>query len=192
MNDNPPTCLVILAGGQSRRMGKDKAVISLDGERLIDRAIARYASSVNRIWLSAASDFDTGLDIITDDADAPGGPVGAIYTIAAHLPILCPEAIGFVTMPVDAPFAPDNLIAKLSTVAGCAVAQGPERLHPVFGYWRCDIVNTVRGTHEIGERSPSLQWLARQCDAQLVSWPDEDIFMNINTADDLAEAEAQI
>lgn len=192
MNDNPPTCLVILAGGQSRRMGKDKAVISLGGERLVDRAIARYTSSVDRIWLSAASDFDTGLDIITDDPDAPGGPVGAIFTVAAHLPILCPEATSFVTIPVDAPFAPDNLIGRLSTVPGCAVAKGPERLHPVFGYWRCDIVNTVRGTHEIGERSPSLQWLARQCDAQLISWPNEDIFMNINTPEDLADAEAQI
>lgn len=191
MNDNPPICLVILAGGQSRRMGKDKAAISLDGERLVDRAVTRYRPLADRIWLSAASDFDTGIDIISDDPDAPGGPVGAIFTIAAHLPILCPEAAGFITIPVDAPFAPDNLVQRLGTVAGCAVAQGPERLHPVFGYWRCDIVNSVRGTHEIGEQSPSLHWLARQCDAQLVSWPDEEMFMNINTPDDLAKAEAQ-
>lgn len=191
MNDNPPTCLIILAGGQSRRMGQEKATIRLDGQRLIDRIIAQYQPSVDRIWLSASSDFNTGLDIITDDPDAPGGPVGAIFTIAAHLPILCPEATGFVTIPVDAPFAPDDLISRLTAVPGCSVAQGPKRLHPVFGYWRCDIVNSVRRTHEIGEQSPSLHWLVRQCDAQLITWHDEHAFANINTPEDLAAAEAR-
>ncbi len=192
MNDNPPICLIILAGGMSRRMGREKATIQLDGQRLIDRAIARYQPSVDRIWLSAPDDFHTGLDIISDDPDMPGGPVGAIFTIAAQLPILCPEATGFVTIPVDAPFAPDDIISRLSSVSGCSVAQGPRRLHPVFGYWRCDIVNSVRGTHDVGERSPSLHWLVRQCDAKLVTWHDEDAFININTPEDLAAAETQI
>lgn len=192
MNDNPPTCLIILAGGQSRRMGQEKAVIKLGGQRLIDRTIARYQPSVDKIWLSASSDFNTGINIITDDPDAPGGPVGAIFTIAAHLPILCPEATGFVTIPVDAPFAPDDLISRLTDVPGCSVAQGPKRLHPVFGYWRCDIVNSIRRTHEIGEQSPSLHWLVRQCDAQLITWHDEQAFMNLNTPEDLAAAEAHI
>ena len=199
MNDNPPTCLIILAGGQSRRMGQDKAAIRLDGVRLIDRAIGRFQSSADRIWLSASDDFDTGVDIISDDPDMPGGPVGAIFTIAAHLSMLCPEAEGFVTIPVDAPFAPDDLIRRLSSVPGCSVAQGPQRLHPVFGYWRCDIVRAVCEAYRISkqsgslhEPSPSLQWLARQCDAKRISWPDEQAFMNINTPEDLAQAEVQI
>lgn len=192
MNDNPPICLIILAGGKSRRMGQEKATIRLDGQRLIDRAIERYQASVDRIWLSASNDFNTNLDIITDDPDAPGGPVGAIFTIAAQLPILCPEAIGFVTMPVDAPFAPNDLVPRLSAVPGCSVAQGPKRLHPVFGYWRCDIVNSVRGTHDLADRSPSMHWLVRQCDAQLITWHDEQLFININTPEDLTAAEANI
>lgn len=192
MNDNPPICLIILAGGQSQRMGQEKATIRLDGQRLIDRAIERYQASVDRIWLSASSDFDTDLDIITDDPDAPGGPVGAIFTIAAQLPILCPEAIGFVTVPVDAPFAPDDLVSRLSAVRGCSVAQGPKRLHPVFGYWRCDIINSVRGTHDMGEQSPSMHWLVRQSDAELITWHDEQLFMNINTPEDLTAAEAHM
>lgn len=199
MNDNPPVCLVILAGGQSLRMGQDKATIRLDGARLIDRAIARYQSSADRIWLSAASDFGTGIDIISDDPDMPGGPVGAIFTIAAHLPILCPEAVGFVTIPVDAPFAPDDLIPRLSAVPGCSVAQSPRQLHPVFGYWRCDIIRDVsetyrnnKQTESLHQPAPSLQWLVRQCNSQLVSWPDEQAFMNINTPEDLALAEATI
>lgn len=192
MNDNPPTCLIILAGGQSRRMGKEKATIMLGDQRLIDRAVARYQPSVDHIWLSASSDFGTGLDIISDDPDAPGGPVGAIFTIAAHLPILCPEATGFITIPVDAPFAPDDLLSRLIAVPDCSVAQGPKRLHPVFGYWRCDIINSIRETHELGEQAPSLHWLVRQSNAELITWHDEHAFMNINTPEDLVAAEARI
>tara|TARA_R110000772_G_scaffold256395_2_gene372942 strand:+ start:1444 stop:2022 length:579 start_codon:yes stop_codon:yes gene_type:complete len=192
MNDTPPTCLIILAGGQSRRMGQEKASIKLGGQRLIDRAIARYQPSVDRIWLSAPDDFDTGLDIITDDPNMASGPVGAVFTIAAKLPLLCPEATGFVTIPVDAPFAPEDLISRLTAVPGCSVAQGPKQLHPVFGYWRCDIVNSVRETHQIGERSPSMHWLVRQCDAQLITWHDERAFINLNTPGDLAAAEIHI
>ena len=190
MNENPPSCLVILAGGQSRRMGQDKAVIQLDGQRLIDRAIARYQPSVDLIWVSAPGDFGTGVEVIADNPNMPGGPVGAIFTIAAHLSSLCPEATGFVTIPVDAPFAPDDIISRLSAAPGCSVAQTPQRLHPVFGYWRCDKVNRVRGTYEVAGRPPSLHWLARQCEAEAVVWRDEGAFININTPDDLTAAEA--
>ncbi|MEP3225882.1 MAG: molybdenum cofactor guanylyltransferase [Parasphingorhabdus sp.] len=191
MNDNPPTCFVLLAGGESRRMGREKATLELHGQRLIDLAISKYKPQSDHMWLSAASDFNTGLDIISDDPDTPGGPVGALFTIAAQLPILCPGALGFITAPVDAPFSPDNLITRLSAVPGCSVAQGPDRLHPVFGYWRCDIVNSIRTTHDLDARAPSLHWLVRQCDSQIITWPDEDSFRNINTPEDLVAAEAQ-
>ncbi|MEH6757530.1 MAG: molybdenum cofactor guanylyltransferase [Parasphingorhabdus sp.] len=192
MNNNPPACLIILAGGQSRRMGQEKATIKLGGQRLIDRAIERYKPLVDQIWLSAQSDFDTGLGIIADNPNAASGPVGAIFTIAAQLPKLCPEAKAFITIPVDAPFAPDNLISRLTAVPGCAVAQSPKRLHPVFGYWRCDTINDIRETHQQGKKSPSLHWLVRQCGAQLITWHDERAFTNLNTPEDLAAAEPLI
>ena len=63
------SCLVILAGGQSIRMGSDKTVISFEGQRLIDRLIDRYAGTADRILLSAREDYGTGLAIINDDPD---------------------------------------------------------------------------------------------------------------------------
>ena len=189
MNDNPTSCLVILAGGQSRRMGQDKATISLGGERMIDRVIARYETSVDRIILSSPHDFGTGLDFIADDPNAPGGPVGAIFTLATAIAGRYPDVPGFFTAPVDAPFAPIDLITRMDAPQSCAVASGPDRLHPTFARWDCDIVNTVRNTHNIENAAPSLQWLARQCDAAIVEWTDEQCFMNINTPEDLQVAE---
>ncbi|QJB69252.1 molybdenum cofactor guanylyltransferase [Parasphingorhabdus halotolerans] len=189
MNDNPTRCLVILAGGQSRRMGQDKATIALGGERMIDRLIARYNTSVDRIILSSPHDFGTGLDFITDDPNAPGGPVGAIFTLATAFAGRCPDVAGFMTAPVDAPFAPIDLIKRMNARQGCAVASGPDRLHPTFARWDCNMVDTVRRSHNIEDAAPSLQWLARQCDATIVEWPDEQSFMNINTPEDLFVAE---
>ena len=186
----PPntTCLVILAGGQSSRMGTDKAVIRLGGERMIDGVIRRFAGKAQRMWLSARNDYDTGLPIIPDDPQAPGGPVGGIYSVAGRMQAMGID--GFVTVPVDAPFAPADLIERLSASGGCAVAEDGQRMHPTFAYWRCAVVNSVRGTHDHGERAPSLQWLARQCGAGTVTWPEERLFLNINRPDDLAVAVA--
>lgn len=188
MTGNPAVCLVILAGGESRRMGTDKAVIELNGERLIDILIRRFSAKADPIFLSAKQDYGTGLPIIPDDPDAPGGPVGAIFTVSAKLLGMRTDVAGFVTVPVDAPFAPEDLTQRLTADGRCAVAQDPERMHPTFAYWRCDVVNAVRATHDHGDRSPSLQWLVRQCASESVTWTDPTQFINVNRPEDLATA----
>lgn len=190
MTSRPAACLVILAGGQSSRMGSDKAVIEFEDERLIDRLIGRFATKTDRIVLSARDDYGTGLGIISDDPGMPDGPVGAILSVAARLQNGQAGMDGFVTVPVDAPFAPADLIERLSASGGCAVAGDHQRIHPTFAYWRCDIVDTVRATLKPGERAPSLQWLAEQCGAETVHWPDPGPFMNINRPEDLITAAA--
>tara|TARA_R110000824_G_scaffold252106_2_gene440819 strand:- start:16875 stop:17465 length:591 start_codon:yes stop_codon:yes gene_type:complete len=189
MINNPSVCLVILAGGQSTRMGTDKAVIDFDGRRLIDILISRYPTIADPIILSARQAYDTGLPVISDDPEAPDGPVGAIFSVAARLQRHEPQIAGFVTVPVDAPYAPADLIERLCASGSCAVAQDQQRLHPTFAYWRCDIVNRIRDAYEPGERAPSLRWLADKTDAKTVTWSDEGLFLNINWPEDLVAAE---
>lgn len=191
MASNPSTCLVILAGGQSTRMGTDKAAVEFAGQRMVDIQIGRFSDKADCLKLSALRDYGTGLDIIMDDPDGPGGPVGGIYSIAAALGRGRRGIAGFVTVPVDAPFAPDDLIERLSKRGNCAVAGDNQRIHPTFAYWRCDIVNSIRATHDIGAIAPSLHWLARQAGAQTVIWSEEKVFANINRPQDLKIAEQQ-
>ncbi len=190
-NDGETQCLVILAGGQSSRMGQEKAILKLGDSRLVDIAIKRFEPQTDKVYLSSSTDLGTRLDFIPDNPEFPAGPVGAIYSIAAVLPNIRPRAAGFVTVPVDAPFAPDDLITRLQNSSQCTVASDSDRLHPVFAYWRCDIVNAVRKAHDLGGTAPSLHWLARQCNSMVVQWPDTGAFSNINTPDDLIRAEKQ-
>ncbi|WP_430428326.1 molybdenum cofactor guanylyltransferase [Parasphingorhabdus sp.] len=192
MHDNRPPILVILAGGQSARMGSDKALITFGDMRLIDHQIHKYAGIADHILLSAKDDLGTGLTHIADDPDMPKGPVGGIYSIAAKLVDLHPSAAGFLTIPVDAPFISTELLGKLAEQTDTCLAQCDDQLHPTIAYWRSDIVNTIRKTHDLGERSPSLRWLARQCGAESLVWPDPDSFTNINTPEDLVAAATRI
>ncbi len=192
MNDNHEDMLVILAGGQSRRMGQDKAALELGGTRLVDLLIQKYTAHAGQIILSAPHDYGTGYEFVADDPDSPPGPVGAICSVARHLRMKFPRLPGFVTVPVDAPFAPDDLVDRLTRDGHGAIASDGERIHPTFGYWRCDIVHSVCGTHDMDQCAPSLHWLARQCDAQVVEWTDAACFTNINTPDDIVEAEARM
>lgn len=185
MNDNRITCLVILAGGQSRRMGRDKALVEFQGKRMIDHIVDRFRNQVGKMVLSAAQDYNTGLQHIPDRTGAIGGPVGAIFSLSQHFTENEPTTAGFVTVPVDAPFAPEDLVERLAEKPSCAIAGTNGQLQPVFAYWRCREVEAIRHSHDSGSKSLSLHWLARKCNAQVIEWNDDLGFANINTPGDL-------
>lgn len=74
---------IVLAGGQSRRLGTDKAAIMIDGERLIERAV-RVLREVTQPVIVIADranryELRDGTPVICDDS--PGnGPLGGIVT----------------------------------------------------------------------------------------------------------------
>ena len=74
----------VVAGGRSRRMGSDKALLRWGNGTLLDHAIARLQAVTDdvRILCGAVPSYqDRGLPVITD---GPGGP-GALVGILAGL-----------------------------------------------------------------------------------------------------------
>lgn len=177
--------LVILAGGQSRRMGRDKAKVQIHGKRMIDHMIDRFAHHQIPIILSATQDYGSGLQHIADNPDNPAGPVGAIFTLSDYFSQHGSQLSGFYTVPVDAPHAPIDLLERLKSPDTCTVAASENQLHPVFAYWKCSIVEAVRHSYEPDSKTPSLHWLARQCRSEIIEWDDNRGFTNINTPEDL-------
>src|SRR5271155_912558 len=99
----------ILAGGESSRMGRDKALLELNGEPMILRA-ARLVETVaaNPVIVGVPERFSAlGLEVIADDWPA-AGPLGGIATalrasrarwnliVACDLPYLTKEWLEFV------------------------------------------------------------------------------------------------
>ncbi len=188
---------VILAGGLARRMGgQDKAFLMLQGAPLLDRAIVRLGRQVDTLAINSNSDaalFERfALPLIPDLDDTRAGPLAGVLAGLSHA-----ESAGashIVTVAVDTPFFPDDLISRL-----CAAAKGQgvplacaatgERTHPVFGLWPVALRDNLAAALDNGERKVD-RWTAQHGCAIATFEPDPfDPFFNVNTPDDLAEAE---
>ncbi len=77
---------VVLAGGESRRMGQNKALMPLGGERLVDRVMRVLRESCSALLMVTNSPdvyADVGIDMVGDIW--PGkGSLGGIYSAIEH------------------------------------------------------------------------------------------------------------
>jgi molybdopterin-guanine dinucleotide biosynthesis protein A len=184
----------VLAGGQSRRMGKNKAFLDLAGTPMIQRAIDRLRPQVGQLILNVHEDTDAlgnyGLPVVTDSAHDHQGPLAGIlaclrWAEAGGVPCL-------VTVAVDTPFFPKDLVQRLETVAQdktMAAASTGGRLHPVIGHWKSELSQTRE--REIGNGLRSVnQWVALHASG-IAEWPSEpyDPFFNINKPEDMTKAQ---
>lgn len=183
----------ILAGGQSRRMGEDKARLLLDGTPLLAQAIARLQPQVARLIVNrhdGTAPIDAqGLPVVTD---APGAHQGPLAGILAALGWAERNGFAFIaTVAVDTPYFPRDLVAKLAEAArgkDMAVASSGGRVHPVFGLWKTTLAPAL--TTFIEDSRRSVQHWALTHEAGIADWPSApyDPFFNINEPSDMSIA----
>ena len=191
---------VILAGGQATRMGGgDKGLRLVGGRRLIDHVIARLAPQCSMLALNANGDparfADLGLPVLPDSLSGHPGPRAGVLAGLDWAASLGAEAI--VTAAADTPFFPSTLVAKLRAAAGpsglalAATQSGEGKLwrQPTFGLWPVALRDDLRAALESGLRKIVL-W-TDQHEAGTAAFPDTpfDPFFNVNTPEDIAEAE---
>jgi len=182
---------IILAGGQSLRMGgRDKGLIDLGGERMVDRVAARLSVQCQSVLISGPHDYGLGFKCIPDLPDAPAGPAAGLYSILLYFLTQPSAPAGFFTVPVDSPDLPPDLCDRLYAGGQSAIAADKAGLHPVFGWWRladlqCGFLNMAASERR------SLTALAVLCDCRHVMWPGTEHFINLNAPDDLAQYKAR-
>jgi molybdopterin-guanine dinucleotide biosynthesis protein A len=170
----------ILTGGKSRRMGEDKALLDLRGERLVDRMISRVAPQVDLVCLVGPTDYGTGLPTVADDPDFQG-PLAGLFGMLAWMQEHHREVEGFLTAPVDAPNCPSDLYEQLTGMDGSAMAADPKRVHPTFAHW---LVTELVKARDAVDASGSLHSLAEAVGAWPVAWPTGALFLNLNTPEE--------
>jgi molybdopterin-guanine dinucleotide biosynthesis protein A len=190
------TAVVILAGGEGRRIGGGKPLRRLAGATLIDHAL-RQATHLSPIVAISVKDRRE-LGAI---ADVPllidGQGEGPIAGIAAALGFARSQGLDFVlTIPCDTPLLPPDLLSLLSGTLGAehgaAVATSGAKLHPSCALWRSRTVDALPAYLASGRSS--LKGFAAEVGMVEVEWPDSpfDPFFNVNSLDDLAAGEARI
>lgn len=185
-----PAC-VILAGGAGRRIGGRKAFVALGGRPLVAHVIDRLSPQAARMAINASPDPDFdgfGLHVLPDEV--PGrGPLGGILA-AMDWAARNGEA-QVMTVSVDTPFLPEDLVQRLSAsgarAAFAATAEGP---HATTGLWSVDLQPSLREALDRGARKVR-DWTA-SIGAEAVMFDDAFAFLNINTAEDLRQAEARL
>lgn len=187
--------VVILAGGEGRRIGGAKPLRRLGNQRLIDRAVALGRMWSDVVAVSVREEEQAkhcGLPLLFE-AEGVGGPLaGLIAGLRFAADVGC-EAV--LTIPADMPFLPPDLANRLAFASGgqrAAIAASGGHLHPVCGLWPSSALQKVPGYVSAGSRS--LRGFAAVVGYAVVEWPVEptDPFFNINEIEDLAAAESRL
>lgn len=193
---------LILAGGRGRRMGGiDKPLAPLGGRWLIEHVIGRAHRQVSRLIINASGDAarfgPLGLPALADPdgLEAYSGPLAGILAgldWAAALPAPGVEALA--AFPADTPFCPEDFVerglAALRDGAEVALAASGGRLHPTMAVWRVGLGGRLRRLliEEGLRRADRVPDHFRAARVDYATQPF-DPFFNINTPEDLAEAE---
>ena len=199
-NRHPPTPAVILAGGLARRMGGgDKPMREIGNGPILSHVISRLAPQCDGLVLNANGDparfAAYRLPVIGDSvADFPG-PLAGILAALDWAALARPEVRWIASAPGDCPFLPRDLVARLHRArseqdAQLAVAASDGQTHPVIGLWDVALREELRHALTVEHIRQVSRWTACYRLAT-VSWPTTpfDPFFNVNTADDLVEAE---
>ena len=142
---------VILAGGQSRRMGRDKLRLTVEGEGLLERTVRRFSAEFPRVLVSTASPerYPELGDIRVFDRYPGAGPLSGLHaalTAAGEDVFL----IGG-DMPYADPEQAKKLIALCGDCDACVLTDPEGRWEPLFGYYRYSVLETAEKLLENGQ-----------------------------------------
>ena len=199
---------VILAGGQGRRLfpggDGDKALVPLAGKPLIAHAAARFGPQVFACAISTNSKAQAlrrfAMPLLADAIGGPRaiGPLAGILTAMEWAKQAAPYCAWLASMPVDAPFVPLDLVARLAGQMQAdehevVVVRARRRVHFVTALWSLNLAPKLRRAITEGGMRKVEDFLVAHRTGYL-DWPvrGADPFLNINTPQDLARATARL
>lgn len=187
--------VLILCGGESRRMGTPKPLLEYRGKTLI---AAQVADALPRraVWLAAGTARYAGTDGATYFADALPGRQGAL---SAVLPALQharrANYTGIYVFSCDTLLLPETLIAYLQTAfrqpedyARTLYPASPTHSYPLTAYWSCADAGALENYLAQGHRR-IMPWLAACGARTLAAPPPWEGLLNLNTPQDFARAQ---
>ncbi len=198
----PRPVVLVLAGGRATRMGGgDKALMSFAGSTLLQHVLNRLAGQrVRLIVLNANGDparlARFGLPVLADSVEGHPGPLAGLLAGMEWVQTHAADAQDLMSVPTDAPFIPTDLADRLlqardAAGAELACAASAGQVHPVVGLWPVRLAGELR--HALVEEKIRRidRWTARfkLATVEFAAEP-VDPFVNVNTPEELAAAEA--
>lgn len=182
---------VILAGGAGRRLGgADKGLAMLDRRPLAAWCIDAIRVQVEAMLIVANRNHDSYAQFAPVIADAVPGHRGPLAGIAAALAVA--ETPWLITLPVDSPRPPPDLVTRLCAKIGsahAAVADDGVRRQPLFALYHRDLA--MSAADALSHKLPVWQW-QEAIGATVVDFADHAAhFVNLNSRRDFADFAAR-
>ena len=195
---NPPMLSVVVqAGGQSQRMGENKALKQFLGRPLIERVVSRLRPIADELILTTNDPATYEFIQARKTPDLlPGlGPLGGLLTAM--------DSAQFETVAVvacDMPFACASLLTAAADIlredgVDVVIAESPEGFEPMHAvYRRQTCLPAIQAAIDAGQRR-AISWFPavklRQLTPQELKQHDPEglAFWNVNTPEEFADAE---
>lgn len=180
---------LVLSGGKSSRMGRDKGLILFKNIPLFMHSVTRLSPQVGTIFVNAnqnLSDYQKeGLPVITDNPMRFDGPLSGFLTGLRHC-----KTPYLLVVPCDSPFFPMDLASRLATQlladeSDLAFVITKEKWQPVFALIKKETMPKLISFLESKERK--IETWYRKMKTSRVNFDDESAFYNINTLYDLEQ-----
>ncbi|WP_447500094.1 molybdenum cofactor guanylyltransferase [Acinetobacter oleivorans] len=190
----PVTDLVILAGGQARRMnGLNKLLQQFDGETQLIKIHQKLRSSVSEIWVNSHRDYSIYQSIVPDiqcyQDDAAGffGPLMGMKSAWSNV-----SAAYVLFIPCDVTYIPTQVVAKLhgalrknKQAQAAYVSINGDALYP-FCLLKRESLITI--TEQIEKQRLSLKECFKLLHAQVAIFQKQNLFFHsINSLDELQQ-----
>ena len=188
---------VVLAGGKSKRFGKDKSQVKLGNKILIDYVLTEIIDFYNDILIvtnepikflnsnkiSIINDFKKGL-----------GPLGGVLSAMKWVKDNKKNYKWISTFPIDTPFFKKEHLSKFYKEinldeSNLFFMKSKNTRHNIFGLWSVELFEKLELALDRGDRKVEL-W-ANEIGVKTIDFEDEnnkDPFFNINTEEDLETA----
>ncbi len=142
---------LVLCGGASRRMGLDKALLPVDGERLVDRAARRLAAVAHPVILACGGrPLTVPGCLLAPDADEGLGPLAGLVAGLALAPHVLTAVVA-----VDMPWFDTGIHAAMAASWRDEDAliplsgHGAEPLHGVFARTALPVLEDALGARRL-------------------------------------------
>lgn len=172
--------VIILAGGQSRRMQREKSLLPVNGRTLIESVLAQIGPHFDEIIISAvAKEKFAFLNLpIIEDEMPDQGPLMAIMSglrVSAH-------AVNFI-LACDIPFIHIPFMQEILFLAKAHDIVVPRyrdgKFEPLFAAYNCGIIPVIEKQIKRGDRK--ISHLFPVCRTKFVAMDEQRWFRNLNT-----------
>ena len=185
----------ILAGGQSKRMGKDKLFLQLNNKTLIEHTIDKVKKHLKKVIIITNQENEffskNNLTVVKDCIEGQLGPLVGILTAMKWAKENLTQCAWVASFPCDTPFFPENIVEnfiqeseKKESLILCASSHG--RKHNIFGLWSLNLYDKLQDDLVNKKVRKVQDWTEKNKIKNLeFKFKDYDPFFNINTIEDL-------